>query len=405
MSEKIAKESNFKLNYANSNEQQLVVVRSYIETFFFSNFILIILGVYFIRSSLQFIYYEEFPYALLDFVKIFSEIALIIAFVFTKILFFEIKYRIFQLLSSEVISHNIKGEIDNHTINNQFINRFDFWLNHHLRKLVAVFSALIAFMYYLIKIIHDVNSSGGISELLKREDIIITCVDLMLYSLPSVVYAYFAGVIAWKLFATSYNLLKIPNNYKVNVRFDHPDGAGGLMPVGMLCLHMVYVTVVPTVISAFILTVPFWAPYVLPIHLLQYVTANQFVLRGLCPIILFVGILGSALGLLPFFRFHYEMLQHKLENAKILSGIAEKIVVLKMAVVEISENNGSGSIDDTLKKLNALQSIYEANNKTSSWPMNKQVLVRIWGTQTFLFGQIVLLFNSIKQLNKIVTFH
>ena len=78
MSEKkFHSKSNIDLNSSNSGEEQIVIVRSSLEKFFFSRFMLIIPSVYLFRALLQYFNLKEFPPALLDFVKIPSEIALI----------------------------------------------------------------------------------------------------------------------------------------------------------------------------------------------------------------------------------------------------------------------------------------------------------------------------------------
>ena len=84
-------------------KQGLVVVRNRAERFFFRAFVFIIPGIYILRAVLQYIDLRRFPYALLDFVKIPTEIALIIALAFSNLLFSTLAHTIYLLFSSKVI--------------------------------------------------------------------------------------------------------------------------------------------------------------------------------------------------------------------------------------------------------------------------------------------------------------
>jgi hypothetical protein len=340
---------------------ELVVVRSSIERFFFRMFIVIIPAIYILYAALEYIDLRVFPHALLDFVKIPTEIALMIALVFSNLLFAAIPDTISQLFSSKAISQKTSDADHKSMSVNSFVRSFDFWLNHDLRRLTGLLSALFAFTYYTFRI-------GGLSEMLPQAGFTLSYVDRLLYILPTVAYAYFVGIVVWKLLVTSITLQSIPKNFDVNMQFGHPDSAGGLLPVGMLCLNMVYVTV-----------------------------ANRVLLYSFAPLILLAGIIGSIFGLLPILKFHQAMLMHKKEMVDLLNQVSNEVVELKASLIEMAEDTDQKSIDDTLKKIRSLESFYKDHQDINTWPMNKQVLVRIWGTQTFLFGQVVVLWNLVSR--------
>ena len=235
---------------------------------------------------------------------------------------------------------------------------------------------------------------GGISELFTRASFTLSYIDLLLYIFPSVAYAYFAGIVVWKLSVTSIVLQSVPKTFKVNVIFGHPDGAGGLLPIGKLCLQMICVTVVPTILSALILL----APIVASAAVSPYIVANDILLFGFSPLILFAGIIGSILGLAPLFKFHQVMLEHKIEMTEVLNQVSVKIIALKKAVVEMPRSAKQETMDDLLREITALESFYEAHQNINTWPINKQVLVSIWGTQVFLLGQVAALWNWIAKV-------
>jgi hypothetical protein len=361
-------------------KQELVVVRNPIESVFFRTYLFIIPGIYLFRAIIQLIYLQT-PYALSDHIKIITELALIIALVFANLLFSAIPGFVSQLFGGKnllpIASENDQGN----TPYKSFVSRFDFWLNHQLRILFGAFAAITVLVYYIFRI-------GGLGTFLANVSFSAAFLDLFLYIFPSVGYGYFVGIVVWKLVITSHFVVSIPDSFNVNVEFGHPDGAGGLLPIGMLSLQMVYVTVVPTLLSAFILLGPILAViFDLPVPI-----ANPILVFGFSPLILIAGILGSVIGLLPALKFHRVMVGQKTEMIESLNQVSQRIIELKKSLVEMPKSTKQDP-EDTLKEIGALEAFYKAHEKINTWPVNKQVLVGIWTTQTILWGQVVALYN------------
>jgi hypothetical protein len=85
-----------------------------------------------------------------------------------------------------------------------------------------------------------------------------------------------------------------------------------------------------------------------------------------------------------------------LDHFNRLSKLSFKIVKLKDELLEHYNNCDNKNIDQTnslYKNLGDMESYYNANCSINIWPMNKQVLVGIWGTQTFLFAHAATLWK------------
>jgi len=361
----------------------LIPVRNRAERFFLQWFWILIPSVYLFRSALEYLDLRTFPLALQDQIKWITEITLIIGIIFANLFFSSIEHTLIKLETSQNILPKSKG----HSGIKALLDHLDRWLNHNLRIVMGIFSSLCIYIYYVVQF-------GGRHVLVSQADFSLSYLDLLLYIFPSVIYAYFVGIIVWKLVATSLIVRSIPDKFKIVVTFGHPDSAGGLLPIGKLSLAMLYVTVMPTILSACILIAPFFST-----PILRLFSANTVLLFGLGPVILFAGLIGSIFALLPIFSFHRVMEAYKLEMIKTLEQISSKIVALKKKFLIQEQSNSPENLENILNELNALETFYKANENINTWPINRQILVNIWGTQVFLIGQVVTFLNWVSRVS------
>jgi len=369
---------------ASDEDQQLEAVRSSVERFFFQKCSYFIPAVYVLYVVFEYIDQPVFPDALLDLVKITTQIVFVIAFILANRFFEAIPYTISQLFSSSAITQKTSDTKLKKFSYQSFVNDLDSWLNRGHRRIMGVLGALFALTYYMIR-------TGGPSELVEQAAFSLAFVDLILYILPTVIYAYFAGIVVWKLLVTSRKIGAIPLEFDVNVQFGHPDGAGGLLPVGLLCLSMVYVTIAPTFRAVLI----FLASYIGENLDFPHIVANDILLLGFAPVILIVGIIGSIVALSPMHAFHQVMLKHRHEIARLLNRVSAEIVALKEQIATMPQNAEMRAVDETLKRISDLETFYGSHQNINTWPMNRQVLIRVWASFVFLIAQVVALWNFI----------
>src|SRR5262249_22683134 len=154
-----------------------------------------------------------------------------------------------SLFSNGVVSTQTAEGGDLADTQTQCERTLDRLLNHRVRILLAATIAFTTLYYYVTRMrgLSILDPSGSILHTL----------DIILYFVPTVFYAYFVGTLVWRLFVTSWFFQRFPQRYDLVPRFLHPDGACGFLPLGDLCLKMMYVAVIPTVLSALFLLAHF----------------------------------------------------------------------------------------------------------------------------------------------------
>lgn len=365
----------------------LVAVRNRIERLFFRYFYLIIPVTYALRVALEYADSQTLPLALRDSVKSLSELAVLTVFALANALFSELRPTIASLLANGVIARQALRESDSRDSSTSYEQALDTLLNHRARILIGTMAALATLGYYVIRIggaSAFLNTTGGFGFF-----------DLVLYVVPSSCYAYFLGVVAWKVIATSLFFQRFPNHYSVVPRFLHPDRAAGLLPIGNLCLQLMYIAVVPTLLSATIILASFFARF----GMAKYLIPNR-VLFGFIPPVLLLGLGGLILGFLPLFRFHLVMIGKRHEWIEQLAALAEKIITAKLQILEAPSESRPGGLETRLKTLSDFESYYNAAGKVHMWPVDTGVLARIWGSFVLLAGQVAGLLALIRTISK-----
>jgi hypothetical protein len=365
--------------------EELLPVRNSAERFFFAWFFVLIPAVYIFRLTLEYVESGTLPYALRDLPKIAGESALLIFFTLANTFLATISPTISSLFSNGVVLRQTKGDgelLETQATCKQTLERL---LNHNARILVAAIVALVTLYYYVTRM-------GGLSVFASTGSLL-SFLDVMLYFLPTVFYTYFVGIVVWKLFVTSLFFQSFPERYALVPRFLHPDGACGLLPLGQLCLRMMYVAVIPTVLSGLFLLSSFT-----PGGIAEYVTPNTTLLFGFAPLILGVGIIGLIIGFLPLFRFHLAIIKHGHEWDEQLKALVERIIAEKAKILRPPENLREPPIDMLLKTLTELQSHYESSRKVRMWPVDRGMVARIWGSVALLSGQLVAFIEIVHKL-------
>src|SRR6266508_2809057 len=63
----------------------------------------------------------------------------------------------------------------------------------------------------------------------------------MLIRLTFILAAFVAGLIAWRIVVIANTVAKLGKQFDFDLQINHPDGCGGLRPIGDLCLGLAYV--------------------------------------------------------------------------------------------------------------------------------------------------------------------
>ena len=364
----------------------LVPVRNRVERFFLDWFLLLVPGVYALRMTVQYAESGRLPYALLDTVKMAAELAILIALTLANQWLATIGPTISSLFSNGVAAARTEEASELDTIQGQCAQTLERQLNHSVRIVIALIMAFATLYYY-------VRRMGGLA-VFDRSSSALQILDVILYFLPTVCYAYFVGTVTWRLFVTSWFFLRFPDRYALTPRFLHPDGACGLLPLGDLCLRMMYVAVIPTVISALFLLAHF-----APDGIAGYLAANTTLLYGFTPLILSVGIIGLVIGFLPLFRFHLTLIRHQDEWTAQLAVLADRIITEKARIMTPSEDSTALPLDVVLNTITGLQSHYEASRRVRMWPVDTGQVTRIWGSVALVSGQLLAFAEAVRTIS------
>ena len=363
--------------------QQLVAVRSPIERFFLSWFFLLVPGAYALRLAVQYVDSGELPGALLDTVKIASELAILIFFTFANQFLASTSSTIASLFANGVVSPRTEDTTQLARIQVQSERTLDRLLNHPARIAPAAIVAMGSLYYYAQRM-------NGLN-VLSWDRSVWRMLDIFLYFVPTVCYAYFIGTVLWKLFATSWFFQRFPRRYGVTPKFMHPDGACGFLPLGDLCLRMMYVAVIPTVLSAV-----FLLAYFVPSGAFGYLVANDTLLFRFTPLILGLGVIGLVIGFLPILEFHVTILTSRSELTSQLQRLADRIIAEKARILRLDDLDEK-RLDERLKTVGELQSFYDASQKVRLWPVDGAQVVRIWSAVAFVSSQLLGFMGTIRK--------
>lgn len=302
------------------------------------------------------------------------ELGLLLSIFCCNSLFSELPYKLKQIFSTSAF-HGRKKE---HFSEAFFYKQLTARLNSNIRCFIGALTVLLMSIYYGST--YDINTAIGGS--------IWGFLEQMLAVPPIIVYSYFIGILAWKYLVISHALYRLPDNFHFKVQFWHPDKAGGLLSIGLLGLKLIYVPVIPTVISACELLLAY-------IGLIQLTKSNYVFLLAL----LVYGLVGSFIGLLPIFKFHRVMQSQQSTGITMLNQLANRILKLKEEIFKSFETLEEGSVESIRSDIAAYETIYNAHQNINTWPINRKVLVEIWGTQTFVAGQLLATWNLISQFS------
>jgi len=365
---------------------ELSPVRNRVERLFLTWFFVIIPVIYVLRLAVQYAAYGELPYALGDTVKIASEVALLILFTFANSFLVTVAQALKALFSNGVVAHSTEDDREISILQAASERALDRQLNHGARVVFAGALALVSFYYYETRL-------GGWSALAPGLSVL-RAFDLLLYSLPTVGYTYFVGIVFWKLFASSLFFQSFPERYRVIPRVLHPDGACGCLPIGDLCVSMMQVAVAPTVLSALLLIA-----YLVPRGFLGYFTANRTLLTGFIPLILGAGVVGLMMGFLPLFKFHLSIMSHRQQWSEQLHGLAERIVAERVKVLNPADAADDTSLDAVTKRIAQLQSQYETLRKIPLWPTDGRLVARIWASVGVIGAQLLGFIETVRRFS------
>lgn len=363
---------------------QLRITRNSYERIFFNNYLFIIPLFYLFRAVLFYLMSGKAAPEFTDGIKVLTEASVLLLFFFADRYFRAIAPELMILFSDRAL---ISPEVKNHT-DAQFFQAIETQFNSSMRFVWGAIMAAAALAYYTL------NLGGVVPVLTFWKFGVAIGLYVYLNIIPNAIYAYFLGLVLWKVYVSLLLLRSLPNKFNIQVQFDHPDEAGGLLPIGSLALQVIYVFLAPTLTSVFILIGP-------TIQLLTGVkipiTDRQVILK-FSAVVLILSVLGSIAGIELIFRFHKVMRSQYNKVIERLNSLSRDVVELREMSIAQAQNVDIEVLKTNAEKTAVLVQLYQQQKMINCWPINQKILKRLLTSQSFLLGQIIALWNILAAL-------
>jgi hypothetical protein len=131
---------------------------------------------------------------------------------------------------------------------------------------------------------------------------------------------FILGMMAWRMIFTALQVSELDNRFDLRVRFDHPDRAGGLEPLGNLCLWNALILTIPGIfLGGWLIVWPRFPDYIYP-NTGVFVYGDLFYRLLLVPIVL-----APIVFILPLWSVHSLMARKAVVVRRDLDHFGERI--------------------------------------------------------------------------------
>jgi hypothetical protein len=177
------------------------------------------------------------------------------------------------------------------------------------------------------------------------------------------------GLMAWRMLFTALQVSELDNLFDLEVQFDHPDGAGGLEPLGNLCLW-----------NALILTIPaaYFAAWMIlgPRSIYGNAYTDLFTKLLLVPILL-----TPVTFILPLWSIHRLMAAKAVTLRRDLDELGESINRLARQILNQADTLDPDDAQKKVKSLELMQQVYQDSRNIPVWPLNVTILTKFGTAQ------------------------
>lgn len=184
---------------------------------------------------------------------------------------------------------------------------------------------------------------------------------------------FVGGLVGWRILVIANTVAKLGRYFDFDIQINHPDGCGGLSPIGDLCLKLAYVT------SSLPILLGLWLVFLSFLDL-RYLRMDPADIEPLVSTIIFLTIPVSALCVFSFFfplgSIHTCMIQAKSRLQIELDEISQEIHQLSSRLL-ISANGLAPQEGTSIEeKIEFLKRVYARNGQIPTWPYRS---THIWG--------------------------
>lgn len=214
-----------------------------------------------------------------------------------------------------------------------------------------------------------------------------------LNEVPVSLIAFILGLMIWRMYVASTSIDKLVDEFQLEPKLGYQDMAGGLSPLGNLCLWNCIIASFPSIYISIWLLVGnlnnFPSPYP---DMPNYYTYEFLIL------LLFLSILPIVFCFIkPLWKVHKQMNKWRNSNQKHLYKIGHKIHKKETDLLHVIEEIENKELEDISKELEKLKNIYTQYKKLPIWPFNIEILGKLIAAYILPFLSLISMSLSVIQ--------
>lgn len=272
----------------------------------------------------------------------------------------------------------------------RFLQQFHGGLNHPTRFVLALFFTVAAVpQFFLAATPSDalelVRASGfaGLITIFSGWPV----VRLVGIALTAIV-GFILGLFAWRMTCVGVYIYRLGSAFDTRVQSRHPDGAGGLGPLGTVCFMNALIVIVPSIFLGV------WRTLIasVPAYHVRYGYLQEWF-----DVLLLVTVLLTIVSFFaPLYGVHRAMAREKAARQPELDAISTEMDELTRAMREAAGVGNTDEVNTLKAKHGVLGDVYVREREIPVWPVDVTVL------RTYLVSQVVPLL-SLSKISEFVT--
>lgn len=209
----------------------------------------------------------------------------------------------------------------------------------------------------------------------------------------AIIIAFVLGLMVWKMIATSISVSDLMEKFQVEPRLGHPDKAGGLAPLGYLCLWNCIIATMPAIYFSLWLSFGNLNKYGG-----LYGMTNYYIYEFLILLLISCVIPFYICFIWPVWKVHQQMNEWRDSKSERLYQIGHSIHQFESKLLNETEKLNWIERKSLLKQLEEMKQIYTQNEKLPLWPFNIAILGKLSLTY------IIPLLTFINQVNSLMPY-
>ncbi len=229
-------------------------------------------------------------------------------------------------------------------------------------------SLILGILFAGLGIVRFPYEAGGISPFL--DELASMSMTDRLDVLFEGLIGFIIGLMAWRMVFTALQVSELGNRFDLKVKFEHPDAAGGLEPLGNLCLWDALVLSIAGIFFGVWLIIGPRVPR-------YYDSSGHFFYNSLYYSLLLVPIILAPITfILPLWSVHRLMVEKAVAIKRDLDNLGENIDRLGRELLTSADELDPEQAQKKINSLELMRQLYRSNQNIPSWPLNVGLLTK-----------------------------